>query len=147
MVDSDTATAAEALAYAPDDGFAALAARRLILAEMAAHRGQLDDLAILDGLHTLAVEHSIVTPYSSMIVLVNRQQEQMLERLEGQEDRFDREFEAVGETQALTVTGVPEPHEWLLLTLAAGMLGWFYWRQREEARRQVACGAQKLSHF
>ena len=140
VVDNDTAAAADAINHSPDDGFAALAARRVILAEMAANRGQLDDLTILDALHALAVEQSIVTPYSSMIVLVNMQQERMLAQLESQTDRFDREFEAVGETemQPMTVTGVPEPHEWLLLALAAGMLGWFYWRQREEARRRVA---------
>jgi putative PEP-CTERM system integral membrane protein len=66
-------------AAAPDDAvlhtaeapFAPLAARRLILAEMAAQRGQITELATLDALHELALTYDIVTPYSSMIVLVN----------------------------------------------------------------------------
>jgi hypothetical protein len=39
--------------------------------------------------------------------------------------------EAVGETApGPTVTGVPEPEEWLLIILAAGMLVWFLWNKR-----------------
>ncbi len=118
--------------HAPSDPFAAFAARRLILAEMVAQRDHLDALTTLDELHALAVEHNIVTPYSSMIVLVNLQQQRILDNLEGQADRFDREFEGVGETTLtpLAVTGVPEPEEWLLLGLAAAMLGWYVWQDR-----------------
>lgn len=138
VVDGETVNVpAGAVTHAPTDAFAALAARRIILAEMAANRGQLDDVATLDGLHALAVEHSIITPYSSMIVLVNDAQHRLLDNLEGRADRFDREFEGVGETlQPVTVTGVPEPHEWLLMALAVGMLVWFY-RQRRQAEKMV----------
>ncbi|MEA3340917.1 MAG: PEP-CTERM sorting domain-containing protein, partial [Chloroflexota bacterium] len=110
-----------------DDGFAAFAARRLILTEMERHRGQMDQLDTLDHLHDIAIENSIVTPYSSMIVLVDRRQEQLLDELEEDDDRFMREYEQVGETveNTLTVTGVPEPEEWLLLALAAAMLVWY----------------------
>ncbi|MCA9978733.1 MAG: hypothetical protein KC413_23400, partial [Anaerolineales bacterium] len=76
------------------------------------------------------------TPYSSMIVLVTERQENLLKDLSEQEDRFDREFEAVGETapeNALTVTGVPEPEEWLLLALAAAMLVWYVRSERSTA--------------
>ncbi len=47
-------------------------------------------------------------------------------------DRFQREFEAVGETpdSNLTITGVPEPEEWLLLALAAAMLAWYVHTRR-----------------
>ena len=43
-------------------------------------------------------------------------------------DRFVREVEEVGETapqSPFSVTGVPEPEEWLLLALAAAMLVWY----------------------
>lgn len=115
-------------AAAPSDAFAAFAARRLILATMHNQRGALDQLETLDYLHAIAVAHSVVTPYSSMIVLVTDHQEDLLDRLEGGQDRFEREYENVGETvqaQAFSVTGVPEPEEWLLLGLAAAMLIWY----------------------
>jgi len=84
-------------------------------------------LDTLDHLHDIAIENSIVTPYSSMIVLVNEQQERRLDELEEDDDRFMREYEQIGETEenTLTVTGVPEPEEWLLLALAAAMLVWY----------------------
>jgi putative PEP-CTERM system integral membrane protein len=110
------------------DDFAAFAARRLILAETSRQRDALDQLDTLDQLHALAIQYSIVTPYSSMIVLVNQQQERLLNELEALNDRFEREHEDVGETMpknALGVTGVPEPEEWLLLALAAALLVWF----------------------
>lgn len=120
----------------PSDPFAAFAARRVILAEMMSQRDNLDALTTLDELHALAIEHSIITPYSSMIVLVNTQQQQILDSLSDNEDRFDREFEAVGETalSPLAVTGVPEPEEWLLLILAVGMLGWYLWQNGKIGR-------------
>lgn len=68
-----------------------------------------------------------------MIVLVDERQRRLLETLEASSDRFQREVEEVGETlpqSALSVTGVPEPEEWLLLALAAAMLLWYtYTRQ------------------
>lgn len=115
--------------------FAAFAARRQILAEMQKQRGVLSDVAVLDGLHTIATEHGIVTPYSSMIVLVEERQQQMLDQLSDDPDRFEREFEEVGETeQSITVTGVPEPEEWLLMGLAAAMLVWYVYKNRLTAR-------------
>jgi putative PEP-CTERM system integral membrane protein len=120
------------------DGFAALAARRLILAEMHKHRGALDGLPVLDSLHAIAMERSIVTPYSSMIVLVTEQQHNQLDLLEKSGDRFEREVEEVGETPLeapFAVTGVPEPEEWLLLGLAAALLAWGALRRRLAFRR------------
>jgi putative PEP-CTERM system integral membrane protein len=114
--------------HAAHDGFAALAARRLILDMMRRQRGTLDQLNTLDYLHTIAIEQSVVTPYSSMIVLVNTRQENLLNQLETRGDRFLRETEEIGETtpqSAFSVTGVPEPEEWLLLALAAAMLIWY----------------------
>lgn len=107
------------------EGFLPFAVRRLILAEMQRMRGDLNDLEVLDSLHALAKENSVVTPYSSMIVLVNQRQQLALDQLERAADRFEREYEAVGETAPptqLPLGGVPEPHEWLLLGLAAAFL-------------------------
>jgi putative PEP-CTERM system integral membrane protein len=125
---------APGLAVAPvQDGFNALAARRLVLAEMQRNRAMLDELPVLDRIHALAVENSIVTPYSSMIVLVLPEQHRLLDQLEQSGDRFEREFEELGETTPATPTplvGVPEPHEWLLISLAAAMLVYYAWTKR-----------------
>jgi putative PEP-CTERM system integral membrane protein len=111
-----------------DGGFDAFAARRLILAELHRNRGSLGQLETLDALHAIAVEQGVVTPYSSMIVLVNTQQERTLDQLEKEGDRFEREHEDVGETVP-GVTAVPEPGEWLLLAVVAGMLLWYARKQ------------------
>jgi putative PEP-CTERM system integral membrane protein len=119
--------------HPPDDPFAALATRRLILAEMQRNRGVIDQLETLDALHALATQYQVVTPYSSMIVLVNQQQQRMLDQLSGLSDRYQREVEALGETtpgSPLPITGVPEPHEWLLLGLAAGLLLYLLYTKR-----------------
>jgi putative PEP-CTERM system integral membrane protein len=120
---------------AASDDFAAFAVRRLILAEIYRRSDALDQLHTLDYLHALAIEHSLVSPYSSMIVLVNSEQQRLLDQLEQRSDRFEREYEEVGETQnPFSVTGVPEPHEWLLLALAAIMLFWWSFTYRRGIR-------------
>jgi putative PEP-CTERM system integral membrane protein len=118
------------------DPIAALAARQLILSAIRDARGRLDDLSTLDRLHQIATDQAIVTPYSSMIVLVNVRQEQRLEALSQGADRFQREQENIGETQP-AVTGVPEPHEWLLIGLAALMLAGYALRRRNAVRSAV----------
>jgi putative PEP-CTERM system integral membrane protein len=108
-----------------ESGFIAFAARRLILAEMQRHGGDLSQVSTLDNLHALAQEYSIVTPYSSMIVLVNLEQQRLLDHLAEGSDRYEREFEQLKDTVPSTntpLTGVPEPHEWLLIGLAVIML-------------------------
>lgn len=110
---------------ASDDPLAAFAARRLILAEVQRNRGKIGEASALDELHKIAIAQSIVSPYSSMIVLVNEAQQKALDELEKKGDRFERELETVGETNnggQPVVTGVPEPHEWALIALAAVML-------------------------
>ena len=119
----------------PNDGFAALAARRIILAEMQRLRGSLDQLENLDQLHALAVQYGIITPYSSMIVLVNTQQQALMEQLAQLDDRFNREVEAIGETKPATplpLVGVPEPHEWLLLGIAVALLLYLGYTKRRQ---------------
>ena len=113
---------------ADEAGFAPLAARILILAEMRNQRETLGQVETLDHLHALAQEYAIVTPYSSMIVLVTAEQQRILEHLAQGSDRFEREFEDLTDTTPSTptpLTGVPEPHEWLLIGLAVAMLFWY----------------------
>lgn len=53
----------------------------------------LQQLDQLDAIHAIAKTNKIVTPYSSMIVLVNDQQRQALKEAEAAADRFDRTVE------------------------------------------------------
>jgi putative PEP-CTERM system integral membrane protein len=121
-------------ASAQPDGFTALAARRLVLSKIVQNKAALDQLTVLDQLNKLAVDSSIVTPYSSMIVLINDRQQQTLNQFEAQADRYQREVEGIGTTVplngvALPITGVPEPEEWLLIALAVVGLGYAYRRR------------------
>jgi putative PEP-CTERM system integral membrane protein len=128
-----------AIVHGGEDGFIALAARRFILAEMQRQRGAITQLETLDQLHALAQQYSIVTPYSSMIVLVNELQQNLLENLESGNDRYTREFEELKNTTPATstpLTGVPEPGEWLLLGLAVAMLAWYSIQGRRGVRVQ-----------
>lgn len=115
------------------ENFAPFAARRLILASVQRERASLGQLNTLDQLHALAKQYGVVSPYSSMIVLVNAQQQRLLDYLENKGDRFDREIEAVGQTQSpFDVTAVPEPHEYLLMALGIILVVW-YARQRKKS--------------
>ncbi|MFA9214737.1 MAG: TIGR02921 family PEP-CTERM protein [Candidatus Methylacidiphilales bacterium] len=83
----------------------------------------------LDLIHKIAVKNSIVTPYSSMIVLVDEEQWKRLKEAEQSEDRFNRTNEN-GKDQLtkpfgfglMEATGTPEPHEWVLIILAGLVL-------------------------
>jgi putative PEP-CTERM system integral membrane protein len=119
--------------HTADDPFAALAARRLVLAEMQRNRGTISQLDTLDYLHALAIQHQIVTPYSSMLVLVDSDQQALLDRLAENNDRYQREVEGLGDTtpgSPLPLAGVPEPHEWLLLGLGAILLAYLFFTKR-----------------
>ncbi|HFC11825.1 MAG TPA: TIGR02921 family PEP-CTERM protein [Anaerolineae bacterium] len=131
-----TAEAAALGASTINPNLAPFAARRLILSDMLSQRDHLDALESLDDLHAIAVENSIVTPYSSMIVLVNEAQNRRLDQLENRDDRFEREFEEVDITSDSALSGlsaVPEPHEYLLMALAGLMLLWYLKNQRQVA--------------
>jgi putative PEP-CTERM system integral membrane protein len=102
--------------------FEPVAARQLVLG--LGKEKVKEQLVQLDTIHGVAKSFDIVTPYSSMIVLVNDQQREALKRAEQQSDRFDREVETGKEqltqpSNPLNVSGVPEPEEWMLLGLAA----------------------------
>ena len=101
----------------PTEAVHSLAARALILALLReVDHGQ---AGALDRLHAVAKAHSQVSPYSSMIVLVNDEQRRALEQAEREKNRFDRQVESGKEALTspgdLMVSGVPEPEEWLLI--------------------------------
>lgn len=87
-------------------------------------------LNLLDQIHEIAKSNSIVTPYSSMIVLVDDRQKEALEKAEQAEDRFERETETgiedMSDSSLMNVTGIPEPEEWILIIITALMLIFFY---------------------
>jgi putative PEP-CTERM system integral membrane protein len=138
---SDTAvpTDGNMITHDLNDPFVVLAARNLILSEMYRQRGHIERIETLDSLHILAKEYGIVTPYSSMIVLVNDRQQERLSELEAQDDRFERDAEEMGETTPapMEVTGVPEPHEWILILLGVAILGWYAWNKRMGVEQRI----------
>jgi putative PEP-CTERM system integral membrane protein len=105
------------------------------------------DAQALDRLHALARSVGIVSPYSSMIVVVNDLQWQRLTAAEAASDRFEREVENGDKpldlpppSALVTISATPEPAEWaLLILLAAGLLAMAamqqsFWTRRDAAR-------------
>ena len=93
-------------------GFEPFAARMLVQSLSNEIDGK--QIGQLDGIHAIAKTHKIVTPYSSMIVLVNDEQRQALKQAEAAADRFDRKVENGKErlnkpNNPLNVASVPEP--------------------------------------
>jgi hypothetical protein len=131
--------APEAVFHSTGDPLNAIGARQFVLAEMRRERGSITELDTLDYLHALADEYSLVTPYSSMIVLVTQNQQMLLDALKEGDDRFDREHEDLTNTTPATqapLVGVPEPEEWLLMGSALLLLGWYLYHQRAAQQRQ-----------
>ncbi len=119
------------------NGFEPVAARQLVLG-LSKEKAE-EQLVQLDTMHTVAKSFEIVTPYSSMIVLVNDQQREALKKAEQQSDRFDRKVENGNEqlTQPfnpLNVSGVPEPEEWMLLGMVAIALVFISRRQQRAVK-------------
>ena len=123
-------------------GLEPIAARQLV--SKLAQKGK-DKLSIaeLDAIHQIAKTNNIVTPYSSMIVLVNDRQREQLKATEAQADRFEREIET-GIEQLNTpfnpfssseVSGVPEPDFWILLGIVALALLVVFQRQKLTATK------------
>jgi putative PEP-CTERM system integral membrane protein len=113
-----------------DPGFEAIAARQWIT--QVSQSLQPTQLKELDAVHVLAKRYNLVTPYSSMIVLVNDLQKQDLKHAEQGKDRFQREGEdkqlPLPLPQSANVSATPEPAEWLLLAISIVMLGLVYRR-------------------
>ncbi len=115
------------------NGFEPVAARQLVLG--LSKEKVKEQLAQLDTMHAVAKSSEIVTPYSSMIVLVNDQQREALKKAEQQSDRFNRKVESGNEqltqpSNPLQVSGVPEPEEWMLMGMVAIALVFISRRQR-----------------
>jgi putative PEP-CTERM system integral membrane protein len=92
--------------------FTPLAARQFIL--KLSREKDMTQLAELDAVHNLAKSAEIVTPYSSMLVLVNDRQRELLAQAEVSGDRFEREVEdgldeLTQPNNPLNVATVPEP--------------------------------------
>jgi len=104
-----------------DQGFQPLAARQLALS--LGKKIDQNNPTQLDIIHSIAKQYNIVTPYSSMIVLVNDRQKQALKTAESQSDRFKRTVEdnqlPQPSTSSFNVSGVPEPAEWLLIGIVS----------------------------
>ena len=100
--------------------FSPLAARQLI--RWLSGRGGLEQLAELDFVHAIAKEHQIVSPYSSAIVLVNEQQQQLLKQAEANADRFDRNIEDGNEPLGQHTLSVSEPGAIIGLVVIAFIL-------------------------
>lgn len=118
----------------PKDEFNPFAARQLV--NYLSQDRDLQKIANLDGIHKVAKASQIVTPYSSMIVLVNDQQKNDLKAAEQKSDRFKREIEdkpAPQMTNPLAVSAVPEPAEWMLILVIAIALGLIVKRKRQQA--------------
>jgi len=119
-----------------DRGLKAIAARQLVSYLAQKGKNQLS-LQELDAIHRVAKSHDVVTPYSSMIVLVNDDQREQLKAAEAKTDRFDREVETGTEQldqpfnpfESNTVSGVPEPDVWLLLAIVSMALFWLWQKQ------------------
>ncbi|BAT54610.1 hypothetical protein NOS3756_35820 [Nostoc sp. NIES-3756] len=103
------------------DDLLPLAARQLILG--LSKQVKLDNLKSLDAIHAIAKKYQIVSPYSSMLVLVNDEQRRLLKEAEAQSDRFDRKVENGKENLSKPnnplKASVPEPSGGWLLGVSA----------------------------
>lgn len=112
--------------------FQPIAARQAI--RWLSRRQDVTQVETLDRLHAIAKRTEIVTPFSSMLVLVNDRQREALKAAENDLDRFEREVETGEDT--LTNPGdplnasVPEPGTPLALLCVGGVLVWLRWRSR-----------------
>jgi putative PEP-CTERM system integral membrane protein len=106
----------------PEVDFTPIAARQLIL--NLSRTEDMTQLTALDTVHAIAKSSEIVTPYSSMLVLVDERQREALRQAEAGDDRFQRTVEKGEEdlTQPdnpLNSVAVPEPGLGLGLAVVA----------------------------
>ncbi len=123
-------------------GFEPVAARQLVLG--LSKEKVKDQLVQLDAIHALAKNFDIVTPYSSMIVLVNDQQREALKQAEVDKDRFNRKVENGKEQltkpyKPLHVSGVPEPKDGWLISIVTCVLLLVSIRQRRKKGSYRIC--------
>ena len=112
-------------------GFQQLAARQLIRG--LSKQVKLDNLESLDAIHAIAKKYKLVSPYSSMLVLVNDEQRRLLKEAEAAKDRFDRKLESGKEDLSKPnnplKTSVPESSNGLVLAGSGLLLLWFVKRK------------------
>jgi len=107
------------------NGFQPIAARLLVRG--LSQKNHQQQLAELDAIHAIAKTYNIVTPYSSMIVLVNDEQRQALKAAEASSDRFNRKIEDGKEqlnkpnNPLSKAASVPEPE----MTIGLGVIAVF----------------------
>ncbi len=113
-------------------GFQQLAARQLIRG--LSKQVKLDNLESLDAIHAVAKKYKLVSPYSSMLVLVNDEQRRLLKEAEAAKDRFNRKLESGKEDLSKPnnplKTSVPESSNGLVLAGSGLLLLWFVKRKR-----------------
>ncbi len=97
------APAVKAASTTAETDFQTIAARQAI--RWLSRNEDVTQIDTLDRLHAIAKQAEIVTPYSSMLVLVNDRQREALKAAENDLDRFDREIEDGEDT--LTNPGDP----------------------------------------
>jgi putative PEP-CTERM system integral membrane protein len=87
---------------------------------------KLDNLKSLNAIHSIAKKYEIVSPYSSMLVLVNDEQRRLLKEAEAASDHFDRKIEDGKETLTKPnnplKTSVPEPSGGWILAIGAAAI-------------------------
>lgn len=125
---------ADSAAADTGDKFEAIAARQLI--QQQSRQVDVTQVAALDAVQAIAKRTHIVTPYSSMLVLVDERQRELLRAAEAGEDRFDREVED-GQND-LTQPGnplasVPEPGQ--VLGLMVGAIALIFLKRRSQVAR------------
>ncbi|MEA5593509.1 TIGR02921 family PEP-CTERM protein [Rivularia sp. UHCC 0363] len=107
-------------------GFQQLAAKQLIRG--LSKQVKLDNLESLDAIHAIAKKYKLVSPYSSMLVLVNDEQRRLLKEAEAAKDRFDRKLESGKEDLTKPnnplKTSVPESSNGLVLAGSGLLLLW-----------------------
>ena len=104
------------------DGFEAIAARQAIVQQ--SRTLDLSQVEGLDKVHAIAKRTGIVSPYSSMLVLVDDRQKELLKEAEAGADRFERETEdgqdgLANPNNPLEAASIPEPGQVLGLLVCA----------------------------
>ena len=99
----------------------AIAARQLIYQQ--SRTLDTSKVAALEAVHAIAKRTGIVTPYSSMLVLVDERQRKALTEAEAGGDRFDREVEdgqdELTDPSNPLATSIPEPGQVLSILVGA----------------------------
>jgi putative PEP-CTERM system integral membrane protein len=121
-----------------DEAFVPLAARAALAAMQAT--AEADTPTAQDDMHALAKSYGIISPLSSMIVLVTDAQREALRQAQHAQDRFKRDTEngvedLTAPSGSDVVSGVPEPQEWALLLAAAAMAAIYLYRNKNPLRR------------